>query len=265
MAIFCASVSPMSILFFVQTIISNQMSGFNFNPVKNFLPNAWKEKNFLSSNIKKTGDYDIRWMITDFISDLRNQFMGKKSAAGKIALEYVEKGIQSALALLNELYTTQQDRYFFELSEFMIFCGDLMAAGKREDAEQLYSALQELMPEKSRIMQGYAMACIMSGQASKGLDLIKEMWAQFPSSKSEDMMIIVFQLRRKSYKDDELAVLEFIAREFPDSGLAHFWLADDHEHYGNINEAIKICTRSLELNPEFEDAVEMKKRLMSKL
>jgi hypothetical protein len=61
--------------------------------------------------------------------------------------------------------------------------------------------------------------------------------------------------------EDELAVLRFIALEFPDSGLAHFWLADAHEHYGNIEEAIKSCTKALELMPSFEDAVEMQKRL----
>ena len=60
------------------------------------------------------------------------------------------------------------------------------------------------------------------------------MWAQFPSKKSEDMFIITFQLRRESRKEDELAVLRFITHEFPDSGLAHYWLAEALEHYGNI-------------------------------
>lgn len=91
--------------------------------------------------------------------------------------------------------------------------------------------------------------------------MIKEMWAQFPSEKSEDMFIITFQLRRESRMENELAVLRFIALEFPDSGLAHFWLAEALEHYGNIKEAFKNCTKALELKPGFEDAIEMRKRL----
>jgi hypothetical protein len=33
----------------------------------------------------------------------------------------------------------------------------------------------------------------------------REMWAQFPPEKSEDMFIITFQLRKESRKEDELA------------------------------------------------------------
>jgi len=224
-----------------------------------------KGEDYTSSNVIKWGDYDVYWVSTDFIRELRNTHSGKESAAGMIAEEYEEKGIQSAGALLNELYRTKQDSHYFELSEFMVFCGDLMADGRSEESEQLYRALLKSLPEKSRIMQGYAMTCIMNGQASKGLNLIKEMWAQFPATKSEDMIIITLQLRRKSMEEDELAVLEFITREFPDSGLAHFWLADAQEYYGNIEEAFKNCTKVLELNPEFEDAVEMRRRLELKL
>ena len=60
--------------------------------------------------------------------------------------------------------------------------------------------------------------------------------------------------------------LRFITLEFPYSGLAHFWLTEAHEHYGNIKEAVvKHCAKALELNPAFEDAVAMQKRLVSKL
>ncbi|MFC2141860.1 transposase [Acidobacteriota bacterium] len=75
------------------------------------------------------------------------------------------------------------------------------------------------------------------------------------------MFIITFQLRRNSSREDELAVLRFIILEFPDSGIAHFNLAEAHEHYGNIEEVVKYCAKALELNPAFEDAVAMRKRL----
>ncbi len=220
-----------------------------------------KGEDFTSANIEKWGDYDIYWISTGFIDDLKEHYTGKKSAAERIALEYREQGIQSAAALLYELYTCEQAIFYFELSEFMIFCGDLIKASKNDEAEQLYAALLQSIPEEFRIKQGYAITCILNGQVPKGLDLIKEMWAQFPSEKSEDMFIITFQLRRESRKEDELAVLQFITLEFPDSGLAHYWLAEAHEHYGNIEEAVKSCTKALELKPNFEDALEMHKRL----
>jgi hypothetical protein len=220
-----------------------------------------KGEDFTSANIEKWGDYDIYWVGTSFINDLRNQYMEKKSAAEMIESEYQEQGILSAAAMLSELYNTKLDSFYFELSEFMIFCCDLVRAGHSEDSEKLYMALLKLIPEEFRIMQGYAITCILNGQVPKGLDLIKEMWAQFPSKKSEDMFIITFQLRRESREEDELAVLRFITHEFPDSGLAHFWLADAHEHYGNIEEAVKSCTKAMELKPGFEDALEMQKRL----
>jgi len=226
---------------------------------------APKGEDFVSSNIEKWGDYDVYWVDTGFINDLRDQYMEKKSAAEMVVLEYREKGILSAAAMLRELYNTKQNSFYFELSEFMIFCGDLMRTGHNEESEKLYVALLKLIPEEFRIKQGYAITCILNGQASRGLDLIKEMWAQFPSEKSEDMNIITFQLRRESRKEDELAVLQFITLEFPYSGLAHLWLAEAHEHYGNIKEAIKYCTKALELKPAFEDAVEMRKRLALKL
>jgi tetratricopeptide (TPR) repeat protein len=222
---------------------------------------APKGEDFVTSNIEKWGDYDIYWVDTSFIDDLRDQYMGKKSAAEMIVSEYREQGILSAAAMLSELYNTKQDSLYFELSEFMIFCGDLMRAGHSEEAEKLYVALLESIPEEFRIKQGYAITCILNGQASQGLDLIKEMWTQFPSKKSEDMFISTFQLRRESRMEDELAVLRFITHEFPGSGLAHFWLADAFEHYGNIEEALKHCTKALELKPSFEDAIEMLKRL----
>lgn len=224
-----------------------------------------KGEDVVSLNIEKWGDYDIYWVGTGFINELRDQYMEKKSAAEMIVLEYREQGILSAATLLSELYHTKQDSYYFELSEFMVFCGDLMTEDKSADSEKLYLALLKLIPDEFRIMQGYAITCILNGQVSQGLDLIKEMWTQFPSGKSEDMNIITFQLRRESRMEDELAVLRFITHEFSDSGLAHFWLADAFEHYGNIEEAIKYCTRVLELKPAFKDAVEMQKRLASKL
>ena len=102
----------------------------------------------------------------------------------------------------------------------------------------------------------------MNGRASKGLDLMKEVWAQFPSLRPEDAFMIPFQLRMKGRMDDELAVLRFFTIEDPDSVLAHFDLASAYERYEFFEEALEHCTKALELNPAFEDAAQMRERLM---
>ena len=222
---------------------------------------APKGEEVVSSNIERWGDYDIYWIDTGFIDDLREGFLGKKSAAELAAAECMEQGIRSAAALLQELYGSQQDGHYFELSEFMVFCGELMTAGRSEEAEQIYAALLETLPEEARVRQGYAVTCLLNGRASEGTDLLKEMWARFPSAKTEELFMINFHLRRTSRKEDELAFLRFVVLEFPDSGLAHLNLAEALEHYGDQKEAYEHCTRALELNPALTDAVAMRERL----
>ncbi len=223
-----------------------------------------KGEDVVSSNVERWGDYDIYWVDTSFISDLRVQYSGKKSAAMTIAQEYRERGVISAATLLSDLYKNDQDGYFFELSEFMIFYGDLMNTGKTEEAEQLYLALLKAIPEEFRIRQGYAVTCILNGQASRGLDLIKEVWAQFPSRKPEDAFMIPFQLRMKEQTEDELKILRFFIQENPDSTFAHFDLATAHERYGNFEEALEHCLKALKLSPTFKDAIKMRERLASR-
>ncbi|MFC2167111.1 tetratricopeptide repeat protein [Acidobacteriota bacterium] len=224
-----------------------------------------KGEDVKSAKVELWGDYDVYWISTDFINQIREQYENKKCAAEKIRREFLSSDLSQAGALLEELYNGEMNEYYFELSEFLVFCGELIAKNEFNQADEFYETLLSVFPEISRIMLGYSVACILNGRTAYGLDLMKIFWSQFPDRKSEDVFIITYQLRNKSKKEDELEVLQFFTVEFPDSGLAHYWLAEAHEHYGNVEEALKYCARALELKPAFEDAVAMQKRLESKL
>jgi len=220
-----------------------------------------KGEEVVTPDIERWGDYDIYWMDTSFISDLRERHQGTISAAAVFEKEYRERGILSAATLLDELYQGQEDGLYFELSEFMILCGDLLAAGKSEESEHIYEAMLQTFPDELRVAQGYAVTCMLNGRVSRGLELMKDLCKRFPTEIPEDMFMVAFQLRRKSRMGDELAVLSFLAREFPHSAFAQLDLANAHEHYGNTREALASCAKALELNPALDDAIQMRKRL----
>lgn len=222
-----------------------------------------KGEDVVSDHVKRWGDYDVYWVDTSFVGDLRARHHGKKSAAAVVEQEYHERGILSAAMLLDELYRDRQDSLYFELSEFMIFYADLLTAGRGEESQRIYEAVLQTFPDEIRVTQGFAVTCLLNGRVPRGLDLMKDLWTRFPTEIPEDMFMVAFQLRRKSRLDDELAVLRFLAREFPDSAFAHLDLAAAHEHYGNTKEALESCAKALELDPALVDAVKMKERLKS--
>ncbi len=220
-----------------------------------------KGEDVRSSRVEQWGDYDVYWISTDFINDLREQYMNKKCAADEIRREYLNSGLSHTEALLGELYSREKNDYYFELSEFLIFCGEMIAKNYFDQADKFYKTLLSVFPEDSRIMLGYSVACIMNGRTTYGLELMKEFWSQFPGRKSEDVFIITYQLRNKSRKEDELEVLQFVTDEFPGSAYAFYYLAEAYSHYGDTEYAIEKCRKALELKPDFDDAATLLKKL----
>ena len=220
-----------------------------------------KGEEVVTPDIERWGDYDVYWMDTSFAADLRTALLERQSAAVEVTREYRERGVFSAGSLLIQLCDNNQDDYFFELSEFMIFCGDLMSAGETEEADHLYATLLATILDEHRIKQGYAITCILNGRVPLGLGLLKEAWVQFPSQKPEDLFMIPFQLRMKGRAEDELAALRFFAREYPDSTFAQFDLAAALERYEYFEEAREHCANALDLKPDFEAALELRERL----
>jgi tetratricopeptide (TPR) repeat protein len=222
---------------------------------------ASKGEEVVTADIERWGDYDVYWMDTSFVADLRAAHLERRSAAVEVAREYRERGVFSASTLLSQLHDNHQDDYFFELSEFMTFYGEMMSAGETEEADLLYSTLLDTIFDEYRIKQGYAITCILNGRISRGLSLMKEAWVQFPSLKPVGVFMIPFQLRMKGRAEDELAALRFFACEYPDSAFAQFDLAAALERYEYFEEARENCARALDLKPGFEAAIEMRERL----
>jgi tetratricopeptide (TPR) repeat protein len=207
-------------------------------------------------------DTDVYWIDTGFIEDVKQNVLHKECAAEAVRKAYRDEGVQPAIDKLAELHSDPRDNHYFELSEFLMLCGEMTAAGDTRDAEQLYQALLEMLPDTFRIRQGYAVANILNGQAVKGLDLMKDLWVQNPSVKSVGAIeFLTYHLSSYSKTDDELLVLEFCTDVFPDSHKAFFNLAQTHARLGNREEALRACCKSLELKPGFTGAVELLEEL----
>jgi hypothetical protein len=222
---------------------------------------VWKGEEVVNPDIERWGDVDVYWVDTTFVSKLMARNLGKESAASMVARDYRVHGIRSATTLLARLHNEERDDLVFELSEFMVFLGDLLREGQDSEAEQLYQALLRTIPEDFRIRQGYAMTCIMNGRTREGSDLLHEAWKRHPSLRPVDDFMIPFQLRMMGRTDDELAMLRFLVSERPESVYANFDLVQALERGGRIQEALEYCKKVLELNPSFEDAVRMREKL----
>jgi len=214
-----------------------------------------------SSNVERWGDYDVYWISTDLFKDLREQYVNKMPAADEIRKAYRNTGLSQAQALLSELHSRKKSDYYFEPSELLVFCGEMIAKNQFHQADRLYESLLSVFPGDWRILFGYSIACIMNGRTGYGLELMKESWSRIPDSKSEELFIVTFQLRIKSQKDAELEVLKFVTDEFPGSHYAFYNLADAYRHYGERDNAIEACQKALVLKPDFDEAAALLKKL----
>lgn len=221
-----------------------------------------KGKKITSPLHDRIGDIDLYWVETGFIKDLRRIALSKKPAAPIIDREYQENGLQAAIKKLNELYSSENDIYGFSLSELLIICGHMIKESKVKDAEKFYETLLQTLPDKFRIKQGYAAVNILNGLTSKGVHLLKELWTEYPTAKSQQALESLYShLNFTSKKNEELTLLKFISVEFPDSYIAFYDLAYAYERLGKVEMAIKNCKISLELKPDFKEAVDLLNKL----
>ncbi len=216
-----------------------------------------------SQNVDLVDDYDVYWQSTAFIKILKSEYFEKKCAADVIKDYYTENGLISAVAVLENLYINNKYSYYFEMSELMKICADMINSGKPEDADHFYNSLLKILPDKKRIMQGYSMTCLLHNQREKGFEHIKEMWLQFPSMKNEHKLvdIMTYQISDKSGMAGLLDLHGFVVQEFPESSSAHYRYADALERTGNKEDALKHCRESLSLKPDFQRALELLEKL----
>lgn len=215
--------------------------------------------------VERYGEGDVYWVSTRFISNLKNKFLNKICAAQVFEKEYRENSLEAAVEKLRELYQDKQDTHYFELSEFLILCGRMIKSGYVNEADQIYKALLNTLPEEFRIKQGYALAHIMNDSVQRGLKLMSELWARYPSAKLQQWIgILTYQLSSKSKSEDVLRVLLFSIEEFPESYQAYHDLAETYDSIGDTENAKKYCKRSLELNPDYTYAKDLLKELEKK-
>ncbi len=230
--------------------------------VSNIPTHIPKGEEINSQKVQRYGDYDIYWLTTDFIHNLKKQYFKTKCAFEFFDSEYRKNGLESAQAKLESLYKNELNSYHFELSEFLTLCGGMIESGNTIEAEQIYNALRKIIPQEFRLKLGFAQANICHGKIKKGLLLLKEIWEEKPSVKLERAFgILSYYLQATSQKDAELELLRFIVREFPNSYNAHFNLARAYSRFRETEQAIKHCKESLELKPGFSDALELLDRL----
>jgi tetratricopeptide (TPR) repeat protein len=227
------------------------------NPTE--IPKGEKKESLL---IDRIGDIDLYWVDSGVINDLKDEILGKKCAAETVEREYRENGLRAAIDKLTELYAGERENYHFFPSEFLIFCGHLVQAGNVTDAQEFYESLLNILPDEFRIKQGWVTVCLFNGLASKGLTQLRELWAQYPDSKSAQALeALTSCLNFLKKKDDELELLQFITQEFPDWYIAYYDLALAYSRLGDKKRAVENGKKSLKLKPGFADAQDLLNKL----
>ena len=223
-----------------------------------------KGEPIVSHIARRWGDWDVYWVSTGFVDELESQVMTRRSAAEVIIREYRMQGLQAAVARMETLLAEPSDTHYLELSELLIFCGELIGAGRLEETDELVEALVGSTGEVLRIRQGYAIACILNGQTAKGLQLLRSLWTLFPTAPSRsdtELYFLTYQLGRRGHEEDELTVLRFITEEFPGSDGAWLDLARAYERRGEIESSRAACAEALEVNPDNTDAAALLEQL----
>lgn len=213
-----------------------------------------------SANTARHGDSDVYWVNTRFVDELRSTSLRRHSAVDAFREEYDKRDLAAAIAAL-ERAIADEDHYL-ELSELLMFCGELIADGAAQEAADLVNALQGVLDEPFRIQQGYATACILNGLPESGVDELGRLWQEHPDSRSElQASWLTYQLSRKSRPHDEVALHRFVVDQFPESDKAWTELAAAYHRVGDVSHSIDACNSALALNPKNERAIELLEKL----
>jgi hypothetical protein len=210
------------------------------------------------------GDNDVYWADAGFIAELRSDIVNKQCAADVVREVYEQEGIQSAVDRLAVLYSTERDDHYFPLYDLLALCEDMIKAGKKDDADLFYGALTELLSDGNRIELGYGMICTMNGFVRDGLSLLEAAVADSPGELRWEVYFRGNDLLRAENLDAAEEVMQFNLQKFPDWPLAYTGLATVHERRGEIDEAVELCRKALEVRPNDRDVLAMLERLEGK-
>lgn len=220
-----------------------------------------KGKKVVSTLKDKYNDGDVYWADTTFFNDLKVELLATECAAEIVFEEYRMNGLEAATETLAALYNAGEGRHHFSPCEFLGICDHQLKAGKADDANQFYQVLLDTLPDVFRIKLGFAQVCIWNGQVGIGLDIIKRLLDDDPLLELNNTLYwLAYSLLGESQTEDALQVFQLNARNHP-SVRAYYGLAIAYQRNGDFRQAIESCRKSLELNPDFEDALELLNKL----
>ncbi len=165
---------------------------------------------------------------------------------------------------MSDLYATGRTSYYFPLYDLLALCGDMIKNGAKADADVFFEALLDVLPDGDRIRLGYGTICTMNGFVSEGLAMLEEVMSDSPDALRWELRFRGSDLLRSSSLDAAEEVMRFNLQKFPDWPLAYIGLATVHERRGEIDEAVEMCRKALELNPNDRDTLAMLARLEGK-
>ena len=220
-----------------------------------------KGKKVATTLINMYNDGDVYWADTTFFEDLKAKLLGTECAAEIVFEEYLTNGLDAAREKLAALSDAGEDRYHFSPSEFLDICAYQLKSGKADDANQFYQVLLKTLPDVFRINLGFALVNIWNGQAGTGLEIMEKLLDEDPRLKLNNSLYwLGYSLLQETQSEAALQVYQFNARKHP-SVRSYYGLAIAYERNGEISQAIESCRKSLELNPDFEDASELLNKL----
>jgi len=220
-----------------------------------------KGDKFVAELAEKYGDNDVYWIDTSIISELKTMMFTKQCAADIIRKELYARGFLSALDLLKKLHASQQDKYCFSLFELLDLCERLIKENKEKDSEILYTALLERF-DRFRIQRGYAVILAARGYLDRGISLLQDLAdAGYDMDFKTSLVFLYYDLKDQKKIQEAIHVLKYKIERFPDSYFSYCYLAAMYETQGDIDKAIDMCERAIELQPDYSDATEILKRL----
>ena len=193
---------------------------------------------------------DIYWVGTGFIERLRERYANTRSSADAIRQAYKSEGLESAIDLLNELYSHREAEYSFMPNELLPLCEEMIVDGKSEDAERFYQAVSATLQETMLLKLGYGVICAMNGDVDKGMDLVSEAGsAESPETLEDNVTYLAELLELFDKAEEALVVCRFLSERYPDSYKAFYVMAKAYNTLGDTASAIENCRRALELKP----------------
>jgi tetratricopeptide (TPR) repeat protein len=220
-----------------------------------------KGEKFVAELADKYGDNDVYWIDATIISELKTLLSSKKNAADIIRKEFLANGFISALDLFKDLHSNRQDEYYFSLFELLDLCEDLLENNKEEEAETLYTVLLDRF-DRFRIQNGYAFILASQGYLKRGMTLLQELAT---SGRNMDfntsLRLLYYDLMEKKRIKEAIYVLNYEIERFPDSYFSYYYLAALYETQGEIDKAVSLCEKAIEIQPDYSDAKELLEKL----